>query len=154
LWAREHETLQSLLDAVVAGKHLRKNEPLNKAIEARGVTGMMTRLADGLAGTVSGFAVIADWVVDLATAEGVAKHVKNTGLASFRPQDLDLMQALAQLAPAARRGALEAAFDAIQNSIPTRKREARQFSFADMIELLHGAVTHPERGRVAGLQGS
>jgi exodeoxyribonuclease V beta subunit len=141
--------LQAMLATAVAKDHLRKNAPLNKAIQSHGsVEALMNHLGCGLAGTAAGHPVLPDWLTDLTTDEGVRRHVKNTGLRTFRPQDLELVHALARLAPAGRGAALDAACATVRRTIAQRKRDARQFSFADMIEALHAAITDPERGPV------
>lgn len=149
-WDREHDALGALLKTAVDGNHLLKNKPLHQAIDASGaVDALMAHLAAGLAGTAAGHPALPAWVADLATDDGVAGSVKKASLKTIRPQDLDLVQDLAALAPAGRIAALEHAFTTVRASVERRKRDGRLFSFADMIEMLHGAVTHPERG--AGL---
>jgi len=149
LWERspDRDTLQAMLASAVSKDHLRKNEPLNQAIQFHGsVEALLDHVAAGLTGTAAGHPVLPEWITDLTTAEGVSRHVKNAGLKTFRPRDLELIHALAALAPAGRSAALEAAFTTVRGIIASRKRDARQFSFADMIESLHAAITHPGRG--------
>lgn len=147
LWEREHRALHELLCTAVDGNHLLKNKPLRQAIEASGgVDALMSRVAAGLAGSAAGHPALPAWIADLASDDGVARSVKKASLKKIRPQDLELVQALAALAPAGRIAALEHAFSTVRGSIERRKRDGRLFSFADMIEMLHSAVTHPDRG--------
>jgi exodeoxyribonuclease V beta subunit len=147
VWTSDREQFGELLRAAVAGKMLRKNEGLNQAIEsAGGVEGLLAQIGAGLAGTASERVILPAWLSDLATEEGAKLHIKNNGLKSCRPWDLPLVHALAALAPVARIAALRAALAATRATIRSRKRAGRQFSFADMIEALHVAVTDADKG--------
>ncbi len=149
LWERspQRDQLRDILTGAHEANRLRKNGGLNKAIEsAGGVDALIGSLSAGLAGTAAGHPVLPDWTADLATLEGLGKHVKKAGLRVYRPQDLELVQTLAALVSAARLAALRAALTTVRATVHARKRAARQFSFADMIEALHGAITDRERG--------
>ncbi len=147
LWASDQGRLHELLASAVASGQLLKNAGLNQAIVAcGGIDGLMSTLAGGLAGTAAGYPALPDWIVDLGCDDGAAAHIRKTALKTCRPQDLELVQALAALAPVARLAALRAALHVTRATIRARKRAGRQFSFADMIESLHEAVTDPNRG--------
>lgn len=147
LWATDQRQLGALIEEAAQRGKLLKGGGLNKALDAAGsVEALLARVADGLAGTASGHAILPQWLIELGSADGTARHFFKNSLGTYRPQELELVQALAALAPASRQAALETALADIRASIHQRKRAGRQFSFADMIEALHGAVTHPERG--------
>jgi exodeoxyribonuclease V beta subunit len=147
LWNGERGQLQALLERALENDQLLKAGALNTAIAASGSADtLMARLAAGLGGTAAGFAALPSWLTDLTSDQGVRSHVKKAALDQVRPQDLALVGALARLAPAGQMAALRHALDTVRTSIRERKRASRQFSFADMIEALHTAITDPERG--------
>ncbi|MFW6346167.1 MAG: UvrD-helicase domain-containing protein, partial [Halomonas sp.] len=148
LWTEQAERLQELLEQAEERGDLKANSALKGAIDVHGdVASLLGILADGLQGTADGQVALPGWVVDLGTDEGVYKHLKKkAALKDLRPQDLALSQVLAELQPLARAAAIEAALADVRGRMLNRKRSRRQFSFADMIEGLHEAITAPEQG--------
>jgi len=147
LWPTDAPALEALLQQALAGDALLKNKPLHDALlAAGGAEALLHQLAVGLAGTVAGFPSLPGWLRDLGSDAGTAGHVKKKYLGSCRPQDLALVQTLATLAPVAPVAALRTALGAVRSAIRNRKQARRQFSFADMIEALHAALTEPTRG--------
>jgi exodeoxyribonuclease V beta subunit len=146
LWKQQHAVLQALLETAIDNDWLKKNAHLYKLIHREGVGALMADLEARLAGTADGYPVLPGWIAELATDAGVARYAIKDAAASFRPQELALVRAMAPLVAAGRQGALRHALDTVRAGIRERKRASRQFSFADMIEALHSAVTDPERG--------
>jgi exodeoxyribonuclease V beta subunit len=148
LWQSEHATFEDLLqNAYAADALLKKPGTLYRAVqESGGVPRLLESFGHCLDGTASGHALLPAWIDDLANDAGVRKHFKKHALATHRPQDLELVQALAALAPVARAAAVRAAVATVRTTLRSRKQRAREFSFADMIEMLHDAVTDPARG--------
>jgi exodeoxyribonuclease V beta subunit len=146
LWQQERAALQALLATAMRDDLLKKNAGLYRLIDGTGVEALMGDLDARLAGTAAGYPVLPDWIAGLATDARVARYVLKNAVALFRPQDMSLVRAMAPLVLAGRQAALRHALDTVRASIRERKRSSRQFSFADMIEALHAAVTDPERG--------
>ncbi|MEQ8484682.1 MAG: exodeoxyribonuclease V subunit beta [Pseudomonadales bacterium] len=147
LWAEEHDALRHLLTDAADNGRLLKSGDLHKALDtAGGVDALLAALDAALAGTAAGIPLLPAWLAELGTDAGVAKHVQKKALAAVRPQDLALVLALAALAPVAQLEAIRHALHAVRQSIRARKRDGRQFSFADMIEALHEAVLDSQRG--------
>jgi exodeoxyribonuclease V beta subunit len=147
LWNADVGKLGALLADAYDADKLLKTGALYKAIKADGgVAAFIGRLEGGLTGTASGHPGLPAWLAGLATDAGAAPHIKVKFRASVRPQDQELVRALATLAPLARLAAIRSALATVRETIRSRKRSARQFSFADMIEALHEAVTDPGRG--------
>ncbi|MBA1149624.1 UvrD-helicase domain-containing protein, partial [Ectothiorhodospiraceae bacterium WFHF3C12] len=97
-------------------------------------------------GTVAGHAGLPEWLHTLAS-DGAVRGVCKKGPAEdwFRPQDLDVVQALARLQPLGRLAALRDALATVQTAVLARKRERRQYSFTDMVTGLHEAI-HDDHG--------
>lgn len=146
LWTQERAALQGLLSAAMNDGQLKKNARLYKLIHGTGIEVLMGDLEARLAGTAAGYPVLPDWIAELSTDAGVARYVRSGAAAHCRPQDLSLVRALAPLVPVGRQAALRHALDTVRALIRERKCASRQFSFADMIEALHAALTDPERG--------
>ncbi len=154
LWEQEGGELERLLTAAEAEGALLKDKGLDKARQLHGdMASLVGLLGDGLAGTASGHAALPAWVADLASAEGVRQHIKKAAAEGwFRPQDLELVQCLAQLQPLGRLAAIREALAQIKADAVARKRERRQFSFADTLEALHEAITAPATGECRARQ--
>jgi len=148
LWSKQKQDLEILLSQAMENDALLKAERLYKTIVAvGGVAEFLATLEAGLAGTASGYPALPAWLADLATVEDIGNHFKkNKKSAIYKPQDPALLMAMASLTPVARIAATRAALTAVRSNIRARKRAARQFSFADMIESLHEAITDPDRG--------
>jgi len=148
LWSTKRTDLQEVLSRALDNKALLKDKALYKAINGcGGVEELLGILDSGLQGTASGFPALPAWLDGMHAIEGIVSHFKKgKAMAIYRPQDPELLQALASLRSAACIAATRAALTTVRASIHQRKRVGRQFSFADMIESLHESITDPERG--------
>ncbi|MBK1725487.1 UvrD-helicase domain-containing protein, partial [Halorhodospira neutriphila] len=143
LWREEGAELERLLLAAEAEGALLKGEGLDQDRRRHGgMAGLLGALADGLAGTAAGHAALPGWIADLASDAGARRHLKKAPAQQWcRPQELALVQALAELQPLGRLAAIREALARVRAEALARKRERRQFSFADLIEGLHAAIT-------------
>lgn len=148
LWSTKRQDLQEVLSRAWDNDALLKASTLYEAIVLCGsVEELLGKLDSGLQGTASGYPALPAWLVNMNSIDGIGSHFKkNKAMAIYRPQDPDLLLALASLRAAACIAATKAALTTVRASIHQRKRAGRQFSFADMIESLHEAITDPHRG--------
>ncbi len=148
LWPTKRQDLHDVLTQAWDNDALLKSSALYKAIDGcGGVTQLLARLDAGLSGTASGYPALPRWLAEMNSVDEITSHFKkNKALAIYRPQDPDLLMALASLQPVACIAATKAALTTVRATIHQRKRAGRQFSFADMIESLHEAITDPVRG--------
>lgn len=147
-WSQQRDTFRELLLRAEAEEALLKSGDLYKAADASGGMETLLELLDhGIDGTAAGHAALPGWVADLGTATGVRRHIKKAAAEGWcQPQALTVAQDLATLQPLGRLAALRQAAEAVRDESLRRKRERRQFSFADMIEALHAAITEPDAG--------
>ena len=143
----DRDELSKLLQSAADTDNLLKAGALYEDLEAAGsVDGLLHAIDTGLAGTASGHPALPGWLTDFTDDAGARRHIKQRASKTCRPQDLPLVQTLARLAPLGRLAALRHALATVRDTIRSRKRAGRQFSFADMIEALHEAITDPDRG--------
>ena len=148
LWQKEQAALAKLLEQAEEENACFKNKGLDKVMAAAGgAAGLMEQLDSGLAGTSEGHAGLPDWISDMADAESIAKHIKKKPAKDwFHPQNLALVQALAELQALGRLAALRAALASVREEALERKRARRQYSFNDMITGLHEAIHSTDSG--------
>jgi len=125
---------------------LYKGKGLRNLLEALGPDGLADQIEIGLTGTRNGHPVVPALLAELADEEQVGNHVKKTARKWCQPETLPAMAEFGRLAIDGRAQALAAAVDDIRERCRERKRERRLFSFADMIEQLHTAITDPTGG--------
>lgn len=143
-WGKGGDTFRKeLLDCWHADE-LKKTASLYCEIDKRG--GPDQALAE-LALTLESDApipAIPDWVQYLGNPEAAfKKRYLKTSQALFK---LPLTPCLVELTSLARLAALREAHDTVHQTATARKRARRQFSFADMIETLHSAITRKGSG--------
>ena len=147
-WQTEGDALRELLLQAEAEDALLKSGDLHKAVEAHGgMDAVLTLLDHGIAGTAVGYAALPGWLADFGDAAGVRRHIKKAPADKWcQPHTLPLTGELAALQPLGRLAALRDALETVRTESLRRKRDRRQFSFADMIEALHDAITDPDGG--------
>ncbi len=143
LWAQSGDELSGGLEAAWEEGALKK-EVLYRALEACGgpqeALAVLTRRLD----SDEPIPAPPPWTFHLADASAQFKQKhREVGETLFGSP---LAQALCRLAPLGKLAGLRAAHGQIRETAAKRKRDRRQYSYADMIEALHTAVTAPETG--------
>ncbi|MDQ2068974.1 exodeoxyribonuclease V subunit beta [Natronospira bacteriovora] len=147
LWEAEGERLAELLEQCEAEQAFLKKKSLETALQRAGGAGeLASQIGAGVMGTANGHVGLPDWLVQLGSDEGVRALCKKKPAESwFRPQELALSRALAEVQPLGRLGALREALAHVRETVLARKRERRKYSFNDMITGLSEAI-HDEQG--------
>ena len=147
-WAQEGPALKELLLRAEADGALLKSGGLYKALASQGdMARLLAGLDDGIAGTAAGHVALPEWLATLTGEAGIRGHIKKNAAAQWcQPETLDLLGELARLQPLGRLAALRDALETVRAQGIRRKRDRRQFSFADMIQALHDAITEPGAG--------
>ena len=107
LWERPpgRDRLANLLQSAAETDDLLKSGALYRDLQAYGsVDELLIAIEAGLAGTASGHPALPGWLADFTDDAGARRHIKKRAIATCRPQDLELVQTLARLAPADQRG--------------------------------------------------
>lgn len=145
LWFAESDALRGMLNAAFSDNQLWGGRKLDQAIRRAGnPDAWMSQLAEGIVGDAATYPVVPDWIGELAATPG--KYVKKDYVDRFRPDQLELVQAMASAVGLRRSLMLLNALRAVRAAVHERKQRARQFSFNDMIEALHAAVMDATRG--------
>ncbi len=147
LWLEGVDAFRSLLLTGFDGGHLSKNRKLTKVIsQSGGVDAWLAELAEGMVSGSSVYPAVPDWFVDLADPKKAPRIANNSFPGEFRPDQLELVQAMAAAVGLRRSLMLLDALRAVRTTVSERKQRARQFSFNDMIGALHAAVMDGQRG--------
>lgn len=149
LWQSQRGKLEEWLEELTQPGGLLKDKGLYRYLQWCGdVSTLMANLEAGLQGTPAGHPALPGWLRDFTDEAGARKHIQARAVkAGLCPHELELVQALARLQPLGYLAALRAALDSVRGTLAQRKHARRQYSFADMIEALHGAITDADNGR-------
>jgi len=142
----DREAFCKLLAEALEYNALYKNCDLRKQLDALGPEGLAEQIEMGLAGTRDGYPIVPAVLAGLADEEQAVTHVQQKARAWCHLDALPAVAELARLAINGRALARVAAVEEIRTRCRERKRERRLFSFADMIEQLHAAITDPQGG--------
>jgi exodeoxyribonuclease V beta subunit len=154
-WMRDRDQFRELLARCWLGGDVKKTGALYPPMAAagcgedphRGVDVLLASIDEGLAGTALGHAGLPDWIAGLGTLDGVEAQFRVRAVKDgCRPDRIAAVASLSALQPLGRLAALRDAHEEVRRIATVRKGEQRKFTFADMIEALHRAITDPLGG--------
>jgi exodeoxyribonuclease V beta subunit len=142
IWKAERNAFHQLLERCSASNALRSQGPLRQTLTESGVDAIVAHL-DARLESGRKVPLLPPWaatLTDPARFKNNAAELRDALIANAAAR------ALAALEPLARVYALREARAAATRGTAERKRERRQFSYADMIAALNDAITAPDGG--------